>query len=192
MIAVSNRELYREMHGAGETETYIHHLAKLEQAEYKPDMLILREKNLPEEAYERLLERVWNQCREKEMQLIPHTYLQAAQKLGIPRIHLPLALLKQYVQKGRLQDMESIGASVHSVEEAVMAETLGATYVTAGHIFATNCKPGLAPRGIEFLEEVCGSVKIPVYAIGGIHPKNLGKIKETPAAGACLMSEYMK
>ena len=28
------------------------------------------------------------------------------------------------------------------------------------------------PRGLDFLHEVCSSVKIPVYAIGGINDKN--------------------
>ena len=30
------------------------------------------------------------------------------------------------------------------------AKKLGASYVTAGHIFATTCKPGLEPRGTAF------------------------------------------
>ena len=88
--------------------------------------------------------------------------------------------------------IEPIGVSVHSVEEAKEAEKLGASYLTAGHVFATECKKGLLPRGLEFLEEICDSVAIPVYAIGGIHPGNLRQIEESKAAGACMMSEYMK
>lgn len=85
-----------------------------------------------------------------------------------------------------------LGSSVHSIEEAKEAESLGATYVTAGHIFQTDCKKDLAPRGINFLEDVVQSVSIPVYAIGGIHSDNLSKIVSTNAAGACMMSDYMK
>ena len=48
------------------------------------------------------------------------------------------------------------------------AERLGATYVTAGHIFTTDCKKGLPPRGLDFLKNVCDAVTIPVYGIGGI------------------------
>ena len=40
--------------------------------------------------------------------------------------------------------------------------------MTAGHIYATDCKQGLPPRGLDFLEEVCRAVDIPVWAIGGI------------------------
>lgn len=38
------------------------------------------------------------------------------------------------------QFFKVIGTSVHSVEDAIKAEQLGATYMTAGHIFATDCK----------------------------------------------------
>ena len=61
-----------------------------------------------------------------------------------------------------------IGISIHSVEEAKEAEQLGASYLTAGHIYATDCKRGLPPRGLGFLKEVCREVSIPVYGIGGI------------------------
>ena len=33
-----------------------------------------------------------------------------------------------------------LGCSVHSVEDAIEAEKLGASYLTAGHIFATDCR----------------------------------------------------
>ena len=77
-------------------------------------------------------------------------------------------------------------------DEAVLAEKMGATYVTAGHIFATDCKKGLEPRGIEFLKNAVSSVDIDVYGIGGISPENIGKIQNTGAKGACIMSGFMK
>lgn len=85
-----------------------------------------------------------------------------------------------------------IGTSVHSVEEAVRAEELGASYLFAGHIFETDCKKGLAPRGLSFLEEVCKAVSIPVYALGGINDETEPLVRKTKAAGACRMSGYMK
>ncbi len=84
-----------------------------------------------------------------------------------------------------------IGASCHSVEDALEAQALGCTYITAGHIFATDCKKGVPPRGLAFLREVCRSVSIPVYAIGGINEKNYLQVLQTGAAGACIMSGLM-
>lgn len=193
MIAVSNMELYQSAHGACTLDLYAEYLAQLVTS-LRPDMLIVREKNLSEEAYLELFTTVWEICGngcENASVLIPHSYFSAAEKTGSSCIHLPLHLLRDYQGKEELAGISHIGVSVHAVEEAKEAEQLGAAYVTAGHIFSTNCKPGVPPRGIAFLEQVCGSVNIPVYAIGGIHPENLSQIQDSGAAGACMMSEYM-
>ena len=162
----------------------------------KPDRLIVREKSMEESKYMGLFKGVWERGKSlsgsgETPDIIPHTYLSAARQTGNGRIHLPFSLLQEYHGTGQLEGMEEIGASIHSPEEAVIAQGLGATYLTAGHIFATGCKPGLLPRGISFLEKVCESVSIPVYAIGGIHRDNLSLVQQTKAAGACMMSEYM-
>lgn len=52
----------------------------------------------------------------------------------------------------KLSKFKTIGTSAHSVEEAIEAQKLGATYISAGHIFATDCKKDLPPRGLEFLK----------------------------------------
>ncbi len=84
-----------------------------------------------------------------------------------------------------------MGASCHSVEEAREAEALGCTYLTAGHIFATDCKMGAPPRGLDFLRSVCAAVALPVYAIGGISAGNFCAVRRCGAAGACVMSGAM-
>ena len=68
---------------------------------------------------------------------------------------------------------------------------MGCTYITVGHIFETDCKKGLPGRGLEFLEQVCQKVSVPVYAIGGITGTAMEKIRRTGAAGACVMSGVM-
>ena len=66
--------------------------------------------------------------------------------------------------------------------------------MTAGHIYATDCKKGAPPRGLAFLEEVCRAVDIPVWAIGGIglDGGQLAEVKARGAAGACVMSGMMR
>ena len=87
-----------------------------------------------------------------------------------------------------------IGISIHSVEEAKEAEQLGASYLTAGHIYATDCKRGLPPRGLGFLKEVCREVSIPVYGIGGIKfdEEQWNDMKKCGAVGGCVMSGMME
>ena len=120
------------------------------------------------------------------------TFLNAVRVLEHPYLHLPLAALQK--EGGKPSGVELLGVSVHSVAEAQEAERLGADYLTAGHIYATDCKAGLPPRGLEFLEEVCRSVQVPVYGIGGVHigSGQLDEMLARGAAGACVMSGMMR
>ncbi|MGN1423142.1 MAG: thiamine phosphate synthase [Oscillospiraceae bacterium] len=149
--------------------------------------LILREKDLSSEEYLRLAERVNEQCRIYGVDFIIHSFPEAARALGVNKLHMPLPLLTEEL----CREFAVAGTSVHSAEEAVRAEKLGASYVTAGHIFATDCKKGVPPRGLEFLREVCRSVDIPVYAIGGINEGNIDLVLNAGADGACIMSGLM-
>ena len=51
----------------------------------------------------------------------------------------------------------------------------------------------LPPRGLEFLKEVCNSVTIPVYAIGGIKLSDvqMDEIIKCGAKGGCIMAGMM-
>lgn len=105
------------------------------------EKIILREKDLSEQEYETLAEQCLEVCRKP---LVLHTYVNTAEKLGVGQIHLSMKDCRKY--KGNLKK----GVSVHSVEEAKEAELLGASYLIAGHIFHTECKKGLPPRGCDF------------------------------------------
>ena len=124
------------------------------------------------------------------MLCILHNFVNTAHTLQHTALHLPLPVLRSLSEPER-HSYRILGASCHSVADAKEAETLGCTYITAGHIFDTGCKKGLPGRGLEFLQEVCTCVSIPVYAIGGICPENLASVKAAGAAGACIMSSAM-
>ena len=157
----------------------------------RPKGIILREKDLTEEEYKKLAEKVWKLCKRYEVPCMLHSFADAAIELGAENIHLPLHILQQLDIKKK-EKFKEIGASCHSVEEAQEAERLGCTYITAGHVFATDCKKGLPPRGLAFLQAVCQCVSIPVYAIGGIGSENIATVRKAGAKGACIMSGLMK
>lgn len=156
-----------------------------------PAAIILREKDLPEADYVRLAEQVLAICRKAQVPCVLHTYADAAARLGAGALHMPLPLLRALRPEQKAQ-FPVLGASCHSPSEAVEAERLGCTYITAGHVFATDCKKGLPPRGLDFLREVCAAVSIPVYAIGGITAERMPQVRKAGAAGACVMSGLMR
>ncbi len=156
-----------------------------------PAAIILREKDLPEPEYEALARQVMEICARHGVRCILHSFADAALRLHAEALHAPLPLLRQMSGQQRRQ-FAVLGASCHSVEDALEAERLSCTYLTAGHIFATDCKKGLPGCGLDFLREVCDSVNIPVYAIGGISPDNAADVRRAGAAGVCVMSGLMQ
>jgi thiazole tautomerase (transcriptional regulator TenI) len=81
-----------------------------------------------------------------------------------------------------------VGCSVHSIDEAQTAQELGADYAIFGHVFPTQSKPGLVPKGLKQLDLVAHHVSIPVLAIGGIKPENIKEVIAAGAKGIAVMS----
>ena len=156
-----------------------------------PKAIVLREKDLSEKEYEQLARQVMQICQKHGTQCILHSFSNVATTLGATAVHMPLPLLQKMTPQEK-SHFQIIGASCHSLEEAKEAQNLGCTYITAGHIFLTDCKKGLPGRGLPFLEEICKTVRIPVYAIGGISSQNMESVRKTGAAGACIMSGFMR
>ena len=157
IIAVSNRKLCNR--------PFLEQIERV--CKIHPEAVILREKDLTEEEYGTLAKEVMNICSRYQVSCILHNFWKTALELGCTSVHLPLPILQKITDEEK-KKFTKIGISIHSVEEAKEAEQLGASYLTAGHIYATDCKRGLPPRGLGFLKEVCREVSIPVYGIGGI------------------------
>ena len=155
----------------------------------QPVGLILREKDLSWPDYAALAKQVIPLCRKAGIPCYLNGFPQAGERLGHPWLQLSFPLLLEY---GRPEGTQRLGVSVHSLEEAVRAQQMGADFLMAGHIFPTGCKPGLPPRGLEFLQQVCRGVTVPVYAIGGITPENAPLALDAGAEGVCVMSGAME
>ena len=180
IICVTNRNLCCE-----EFLTRIERIAACH-----PAGIILREKDMKPEAYKELAAAVMEICEHHEVKCILHSFTDVALCLHADAIHLPLHLLRELSQELKA-NFRVLGASCHSVEDALEAQALGCTYITAGHVFETDCKKGVPGRGLEFLRKVCAAVNIPVYGIGGIDIDHIALVRDTGADGACLMSSLM-
>lgn len=179
IIFVTNRKLCRD-----------HFLNRIEKlALGRPNAIMLREKDLNEAEYETLAAEVKERCAKHQVQILINQEIAAASKLNLPAVHLSMQNLRKF--SNQLHSFQKIGASVHSLEEALEAQELGVHYLIAGHIFATDSKKGLPPRGLPFLEEICRNAEVPVFAIGGITKNRVKDVLQTGAKGMCIMSEAM-
>ncbi len=159
--------------------------------------LTLREKDLNKNEYLKLIEKVYPICQKYKINLILHQNydLNLDEKYKIDGIHLSYNIFKslnENIKAELIKKYKRIGVSIHSLDEAKEIENLGASYVVAGHIFETDCKKGLEPRGLKFVEDLSSTLTIPIFAIGGIDEKNSLSVIDSGAFSVCMMSSIMK
>ena len=159
--------------------------------------LTLREKDLGKNEYLNLVEKIYPICKRYGIDLILHQNydLNLDEKYNIEGIHLSYEIFKSLnknIREKLIKKYKRIGVSIHSLEEARKVENLGASYVVAGHIFETDCKKGLEPRGLNFIKELSSILTIPIFAIGGINEENSNLVLNSGAFGVCMMSSLMK
>ena len=159
--------------------------------------LILREKDLYKNEYLKLVEKIYPICQKYRIDLILHQNydLNLDEKYNIGGIHLSydsFKSLNKNIREGLIKKYKKIGVSIHSIDEAKEVEMLGATYIVAGHIFETDCKKDLEPRGLKFIQELSSTLTIPIFVIGGINQENSNLVINSGAFGVCMMSSLMK
>ena len=148
----------------------------------------LREKNIStKDFYEKAL-KVKEICKNYEALFIINDRLDIVQVVGADGVHLGQSDMP--IEKAReiLKEKFLIGATARNVEEAKRAELLGADYIGSGAIFGTNTKDNAKKLEMEELKKIVASVKIPVFAIGGINIDNVGILKNIGLQGICAVS----
>ena len=109
-----------------------------------------------------------------------------ADGVHLPSHSLPASVVKK-LGGGRLL----VGRSVHSVEEAVVAESDGVDYLILGTIYGTASHPGRPPSGPGLIEAVKARVRTHVYAIGGINVSNAGEVMRAGANGVAVIRSIL-
>lgn len=179
IIAVTDRTI-------SATRDFLEHVEKIVKAE--PDMLILREKDLSDHNYRYLAVECARMCGDQRVKFCVNTFTKTAEALKLEDIQISFATLRSMTE----MPFKNIWVSVHSLEEAVKAEELGATHLIYGNVFETSCKPGAEGKGLDALRDVCISVDIPVFGIGGIDTDNAREVMDAGCRGVCVRSLLMR
>ncbi|MDR3222505.1 MAG: thiamine phosphate synthase [Methanobrevibacter sp.] len=179
LIVVTNKNLVKN--------DFLIHIEEIIKA--KPFKIILREKELNRSQYYNLAKKVIAISNRYNVEIAIHNNIGIGKSLNIESIHLPF---KKFIEnKDNLDGFKSIGVSIHSLEEAKSVEENNGDYILVGHIFKTQSKKNLPPRGLKFLKEIKTQVKIPIYAIGGINLKTINSVLKTGVDGVAIMSDLM-
>ena len=148
----------------------------------------LREKNIStKDFYEKAL-KVKEICKNYGVLFIINDRLDIAQAVGADGVHLGQSDMPIEEARKILKDKFLIGATARNIEEAKKVELSGADYIGSGAIFGTSTKDNAKKLEMEELKKIVASVKIPVFAIGGININNVGILKNIGLQGICAVS----
>ncbi|MFR8441796.1 MAG: thiamine phosphate synthase, partial [Campylobacter sp.] len=109
-----------------------------------------------------------------------HNFADFALRKGERNLWLPLGVLRSFSAARGAEflraNFKKLVASCHSEAEAREALELGASAICLSHIFATDCKAGLAPKGLNLIRAVREFFAGEIYALGGITPRNFASV----------------
>jgi thiazole tautomerase (transcriptional regulator TenI) len=174
----------------------------------KLNYLIIREKDLEDKDLLELVLKVKEEIKDTDIKLIINSNMDIAEKSDADGIQLSF---KDFVKisnklcgknnidsRGIVDNFhirgnkyKIIGVSIHSYEEGIQACKLGADYVIYGHVFETDCKKGIEPRGLEDITALSKMIGIPLIGIGGINQNNFREVLNAGAKGIAIMSSLM-
>jgi thiamine-phosphate pyrophosphorylase len=162
------------------------------------DWVQIREKNLPTRELLSVAREAIAAAAGTPTRILVNDRLDVALAAGAAGVHLggesvPVGDVVRWCRAGHASAEFLVGASCHRIEEAIAGEKAGADYIFFGPIFATPSKLRFGPPlGTERLAEVCGRVRIPVLAIGGVNGENAADCFQAGAAGIAAIRLFQE
>jgi thiamine-phosphate pyrophosphorylase len=151
-----------------------------------------RDKSSSDGEFSRTIAKIMPRCRAAGAKLILNDRVELAGPAGADGVHVGQEDIPVCEARRVLGREKIIGASVRSVGDALKGEADGANYLGAGAVFATDTKPEAPAIGLAVLSEICGHVKVPVVAIGGINENNVREVVRAGASGVAVVSAILR
>lgn len=142
----------------------------------------LREKELDEEHFMEEAVALKELCHKYHVPFVINDNVRIAKDMDADGVHVGQSDMEA-------DDVRKIlGVSAQTVEQAVLAEKMGADYLGVGAVFSTSTKKDAADASKETLKAICEAVNIPVIAIGGIGADNILSLQGSGICGIAVVS----
>ena len=148
----------------------------------------LREKELSDKDFLAEAVKIQSVCQKHNIPFIINDNLEVAIACGADGIHVGQSDLAANQVRERLGKDKIIGVSAQTVEQAILAEQMGANYLGVGAVFSTSTKLDASDVSFDTLKQICKAVSIPVVAIGGINAHNLLQLSGSGVNGVAVVS----
>lgn len=150
--------------------------------------LQIREKEIDYEEYLSKSIELRKICNKYNVPFIVDDNIEIALASGADGVHVGQKDILNKDVRSMIGDDMILGISANSVELAIAAEKSGADYIGVGSIQLSPTKSESKVLSLEYVQEICNSVSIPVVAIGGINEENIPKLKGIGVAGVAVIS----
>lgn len=120
-------------------------------------------------------------CRSRDALMLVNDRPDIALAVEADGVHLGQNDMPVTIARAVLGHRKLIGASCHSLPQALSAQRAGADYVSCGPLWATPTKPGADAVGLGLIGLYRAAIRVPFVAIGGI---NRGNVDPVVDAGA--------
>ena len=152
----------------------------------------VREKDLPADEQIALARNLAPIARRYGARLTLHGDADLARAAALDGVHLS-ATGDAAAARVTLGPHALVGISIHSAAEARALDPAVVDYAVAGPAYLTASKPGYGPAlGPEGLAHICRAARVPIIAIGGIEPENVGDVIKVGVAGIAVMGSVMR
>ena len=126
-------------------------------------------------------------CRAQQCRLIINDDPALAKAVSADGVHLGLTDPPLADARRVLGAHTVIGMTCHAeVARAERLATAGADYVAFGAIFVSATKPQAARCSLSVLSQAARRLRVPVVAVGGITPDNVGEVAKAGASAAAV------
>lgn len=148
----------------------------------------LREKELDEESFYREAVELKELCHRYQVPFVINDNVEIAKKMDADGVHVGQSDMAATDVRKILGEDKILGVSAQTVEQAVLAQQIGADYLGVGAVFPTGTKADASEVSEETLKAICEAVEIPVIAIGGITAENLSELSGSGICGIAVVS----
>jgi 8-oxo-dGTP diphosphatase len=165
-------------------------LARLDRALARGIRLVqFRAHGLDEGAYRDMAREVLARCRGAGARCVLNASPALVETLGADGVHLNRHALRAWGRRP-LPRNRWVSASVHDAHELRLAMRAGVDFALVSPVRSTPSHPEAPALGWPGLETLARQAPFPVYALGGVGPDDLGRVRAAGAQGVAAIRAF--